>query len=751
MAAPWEKYAQPQQASEIVATPLPRNPNEVRREQKDDFQEERDFYTGREDRTFDNAKKFRDEFRSLPSVSEYQIALGTFNSAMRTGDNSEGDQSLITAFARMMDPNSVVREGEFATAAGNESAFAQLRTKIAKEFGFGSGGRLTPEGRERLREEMRNLVVNRFQAPYERDRIQYQRYAQMEGVDPYLVVGEPAESAFPKGLLDPPKITEQERVATSNRKIEKLPQAYQDAHYAYLSQNWGKIDPQDYVRFRSSLDERYGQTPDPDAYASFAPQANELATQGGSPADLGAVPSPTSEMGWGESMLNQAAQTGTGAFLANLGNAGALGLPARLSGNQNRLEDIRDINPGASFAGELVGGVTGTAGLGAGLGALSRSLQPGSRAAALASNPAVANVGYGMAYGAAQDDNHLRGALIGGGAALAGDRLGNYLGRQLPGVFNRARVRAADDSVPTVDELQEQAGALYQRAEANGATAEPEAVNEMIARAAAILRNEGMMSPRDRIIAGGDVAGAMRMLDDFSDTPMTPTQAGAVRRTIGEGRTAMKDGVPDYNQRRIAGNLLDEFDQWAEPALPGVEDARRVAQRAILGREMERTNALVEPKAAQFSQSGEENAIRSLYRGLDRSEIKGRNAYPPELTEQIQTVSRGTPFGNAMQALGKFAPTSAVSAIPALGASGLGTSIMGPTGALAGAALAGAGLFGRRVATSIAQRGAREAELLARGGPDYDALRRAAIEFAQMRAAMMGAGLATPAGSAGSR
>ena len=740
-----------QQSSGITATPLPRNPYDVAKDERDSARDSRTESYDRGDRQFDNAKKFRDEFRSLPSVSEYQIALGTFNSAMRTGNTSEGDQSLITAFARMMDPNSVVREGEFATAAGNESAFAQIRTKIAKEFGFGPGGRLTPEGRDRLREEMRNLVVNRFKAPYDRDRVQYQRYAQMEGVDPYLVVGEAAETGFDPKLLDPPEVVEQQQVATGNREIEKLPQAYQDAHYAYLSQNWGRIDAQDYARFRSSLDERYGQPPDPEAYASFAPRANELATQGGSPADLGAVPSPTSEQGWGESMLNQAAQTRTGAFLANMGNAGALGLPAYLSGNQNRLEDIRDINPGSSFLGEIVGGVTGTAGLSTGLTTLSSGLKASPSVARLLGNPTFANVGYGMTYGATQDENALRGAAIGAGAGLVGDKLGGYIGRQFPSVFNRSGVRAADESVPSVDDLKTQASGLYQRAEANGAIAEPESVNAMIARAASILRNEGMLSPKDRIIAGGDVSNAMRMLNDFADTPMTPTQAGAVRNTIGEGRTAMKDGVPDYNQRRIAGDMLNEFDEWAEPALPGVEDARKVAQRAILGREMERTNALVDPKAAQFSQSGEENAIRSLYRGLDTAEIKGRNAYPPELTEQIQTVSRGTPFTNAMQYLGKFAPTSAVSAIPSLMAGGLGGMAGGTTGLALGAGVAGTGLFGRAVSTHLTKRAAKEAELIARGGPEYDLLRKEARKIAEQYGGMWGSGLLAPTASARTR
>lgn len=753
MANPWENDPIVQEAgSQITATPLPRNPYEVAKDERESARDSREESYDRTDRAFDNTTKLRGEFRSLPSVTEYNIALRTFNTAMNTPATPEGDQALITSFARLMDPNSVVREGEFATAAGNESAFAQLKTTLAKEFGFSGAGRLTEEGRRRLRETMRGVVVDGYKAPYERDRQQYQRLAQMEGIDPFKVVGDPVEAAFEPTLLDPPKVEENLSVATGNRESDKLPQAYQDAHYAYLQQNWGNLNPQDYTAFRSSLDERYGQTPNPDAYAAFAPQANTLAQQGGTPADLGAVPSPTSEMGWMESQLNSAAQTGTGAFFANAGNALAGGLPARVSGNQNRLEDIRDINPGASFAGEVFGGIGGTALSGGALGIGARAVGAGTRASSLLGNPTTANLIYGGTYGGTQDDNTLRGIATGAGSALLGDVAGRQVGRAFPTVFNRSGVRAADDSVPPVEQLEDQASNIYQQSEAAGATTTPEATNEMISRAATILREQGMLSPKDRIIAGADVSRGMKMLNDFTDTPMTPTQAGAVRKTIGEGRTAMKDGVPDYNQRRVARLMLDSFDEWAEPVLPGVEDARKVAQRAILGREIERANELaLGPRAAQFTQSGEENALRSVYRGLDTAEIKGRNSYPEELTGAIRNVSRGTPLSNAMRTLGKFTPNSAVSAIPTFAASGVGMSALGPAGALAGPVLATTGLFGRKVATGMTERAAKEAALTARGGPEYRELLDAALRYAAERGGTMGAGTLTPLGSAATR
>lgn len=722
---------------------LPPDAQTVRDNRREDTKD----YYDRQDRGFDNTKKFRDEFRNLPSVSEFNIALGTFNAAQNTQPTPEGDQSLITAFARMMDPNSVVREGEFATAAGNESAFQQIKARIAKEFGLSGAGRLTDHGRARLREEMRNLVVNRFQAPYERDRQQYSRYAQIEGIDPYLVVGEPATKAFDPQLLAPPTVQENLTVSTDGQKAQQLPQEYQDAHYAYLRQNWGNLDPQAYTQFRSELDQRYGQTPNPQAYAAFVPGANQVAAEGGSPADLGAVPSPNVDAGFFERQFAKG-YTPEGAFIANSANALAAGLPARLSGNQNRLEDIRDINPGASFAGEVVGGIGGATAFGAGGQALGRGIAAGTRFAPALTSPTATNVAYGATYGATQDDNPYRGAALGGTAAFGGEILGKAAGKVFPDLLNPRGYRAASDAVPTIDELTANASDLYKQAEAAGSTASPAQVDKAIEQAAALLRKEGFLSPKDRIRGTGAIADGMNFLNDFSGMPMTPTQVGAVRKAIGEGRTAMKDGAPDLSSRRVAGKMLDQFDNWAAPALPGVEDARAVAQRAILGREMERANELaIGPKASQFSQSGEENALRNIYRGIDTAEIKGRNAYPPELVDQIQTVSRGTPFANAMRTLGKFAPNSAVSAIPAALASLGGASAIGPAGLAAGGLVAGAGIFGRKAATALTRRAAKEAELIARGGPEYQALRDEAARMAEIYGGRIGAGAFAPLGS----
>ena len=104
MTKPWanDPIVEAPQGNGISAVPLPRNPSEVRREQREEYRTERDFGVDRGDREFDNATKFRNEFRSLPSVTNYNIALGTYNSALKTKPTPEGDSRRTLSTISMM-------------------------------------------------------------------------------------------------------------------------------------------------------------------------------------------------------------------------------------------------------------------------------------------------------------------------------------------------------------------------------------------------------------------------------------------------------------------------------------------------------------------------------------------------------------------------------------------------------------------------------------------------------------------------
>lgn len=731
--------------SSINATPLPRNPQVVQKEAREEARENRKEGFDRDDRNFDNTKKFRDEFTGLPSVKEFNVALGTYSSALKTKPTAEGDQALIVSFARMLDPNSVVREGEFVIAAGNESNVNQIKARLAKEFGVDGAGRLTDQGRQRLREEMRNLVVERFQAPYERDRRQYSQFARMEGIDPYLVVGEPALAAFPAGVLDPIKADSSDSSmagAGATERGKKLPQEYQDAHYAYLRQNWGRIDAQDYAAFRSNLDERFGFNPNTDAYAAAVPGFNEAAALGVTPGQLGAVPNPPQAMNGFQQGLNSFASSETGALLANAANAGTMGLPARLSGNQDKIEVMRDAYPGASTGGEILGGISGGLMTGGGLAAGAQA-GAGRFGAGVMGNPLTADLLYSGIYGATQDDNALRGLGTGAVSGLTGNISGRAIGSAFPRLFNPRGVAQADNSVPTNAELREQAAAQYAAAEAAGEAAGPDQTQGLYDAAQTLLAREGRVTPMGRLIdTDTPVTRANTLMQDFAGQTMTPTQAGSVRKVLGEGLTATRDGAPDRESRRLSGLMLDQFDEWAQPVLPGIDEARETASRYLQGEQIAQARELADANSQWFTQSGPENALRRSFRDLDRSVIRGTRSFDDQVEGAINNVSRGNRFSNAMRSVGKFAPTGV---IPIMGAASLGTAAGAGTGSLTGGLVTGAvmggGLLGRAIATQQTRRAAEVAELMARGGPEYAELLNGAITLASRRGGNVMSGL----------
>lgn len=139
----------------------------------------------------------RKEFRALPSVKDYETALPLLVSARKAPDDGYGDLQLIYTAGKVLDPGSVVREGELAltVAAGSplQRVIGQTRFSVEK------GGRLTPETRKQLL-AMLNERVLAYRQGYDRDYQQYADYARESGVDPSQIVGTHAANAYqPKG------------------------------------------------------------------------------------------------------------------------------------------------------------------------------------------------------------------------------------------------------------------------------------------------------------------------------------------------------------------------------------------------------------------------------------------------------------------------------------------------------------------------------------------------------------------------
>lgn len=292
--------------------------------------------------------------------------------------------------------------------------------------------------------------------------------------------------------------------------------------------------------------------------------------------------------------------------------------------------------------------------------------------------------------------------------ASGGTGLGLMAGRR------RANQAAIEATVPTTEQLRQQANDLYSQAEQRGVTASPAQTANLRDNLAKILLDEGQMGPAGPITnADTSTSKAINLIDQYAGLPMSPAQMNTTRKVLSEGRSSM-----DASDRRLASILLDEFDQFTAPLAPEFADARSVASRYLTAEDLEQARELAELRSNQFTNSGIENALRTEYRALDRDNIKGRSHFPDPVLDAITKVSRGTPLSNLARNVGKAAPTGAV---PTLASAGLpfmiGNALGGPAlGGIASAATMGAGTLGRNAATNMSIRNAELAELIARNG-----------------------------------
>lgn len=139
---------------------------------------------GQQSAEFKSEKDLRSEFENM--TKEFRLVENNMNriKASVTEPSAAGDLALIYNYMKMLDPTSVVREGEFATAAAAGSYGERIKAQV---------NRLTKG--ERLSEEIRNDFVKRANELYKSQLEQYditkQTYtglAKDYGLDPKKIV-----------------------------------------------------------------------------------------------------------------------------------------------------------------------------------------------------------------------------------------------------------------------------------------------------------------------------------------------------------------------------------------------------------------------------------------------------------------------------------------------------------------------------------------------------------------------------------
>lgn len=692
----------PPAASQPTVIQLPPTQEEVRRGAREDRGEARE--DRREGRDVENKGgefllKIANDYNADPAVKAYRVAIGQFAQALGTGSGAQADLALTYAFAKAMDPDSVVREAEQGMVTESQPWFQATVERAKKQFGMDGAGNYTPETREALRKQISNSVAQRAKV-YDARRNYYEQQAGAIGVDPRVVIGEHDAVPFLPAIQGWADRVNNVDAGEGAEAPPRGPPTSNEAPDGQVLLGYGQNeDGAPYPIYGEPGTTPDGQWQAP-AYQAISGVNEGIASTLGLPIDIpnlldtGMVRGANALFGTDLKTADEVARTTTGED--SLGSGGWW---------QNRSKDWGLAGPppttgtGAFLrrTGQSVGAAAVPL-LGAG-GSLGKTALGG-----------LASAGGGAGAATAQQ------VLPGNPAAeFAGEMLGSVgVGGPMAIAGRATRQNAANAAVPTTQQLRDQAGQIYRQAEARGVTADPAQTQDLADAMRMTLARDGRVSPTGRISEVYPKAReGMQLIDDYAGQPMSPTQLQTARAVIADGLASA-----DRSERRIAGNLLDTFDNWAQPLAPELPQARDIASRYLTAEKLEQARELAGSRAGQFTGSGFENALRTEYRALDRAAIKGSQRFSDDVTGAIEDVSRGTPYSNTMRAIGRFAPTGPVSAGLGIGGPAtLGAYLGGPAGAVAlggGAALVSGGA--RQLATRAGINNATRAEMIARNG-----------------------------------
>lgn len=127
----------------------------------------------------------RKEFEGLSEVKNYKLAYPSFAAIKSASqrDTPQSDINLIYGIAKLYDPTSVVREGEYATIANSQSIPEKIKG-MAKQLA--GGGKLTQETKKQLMTEAENRLKV-FEDEYLKAQGTFGGIAQDRGLNPKAV------------------------------------------------------------------------------------------------------------------------------------------------------------------------------------------------------------------------------------------------------------------------------------------------------------------------------------------------------------------------------------------------------------------------------------------------------------------------------------------------------------------------------------------------------------------------------------
>lgn len=146
---------------------------------------------------FKDIMALRKEYTS--QSTPYVGTRDAFKRVMAAKEGPVGDVSLIYGYMKMLDPESVVREGEYATAQNTTGAAGQIANLYNRVL---KGDRLNPEQRSQFKEQAKEVYNAQFSSQQELAK-SYEGLAQRGRVDPIDVLSS-VELLTPDQIMPPP-------------------------------------------------------------------------------------------------------------------------------------------------------------------------------------------------------------------------------------------------------------------------------------------------------------------------------------------------------------------------------------------------------------------------------------------------------------------------------------------------------------------------------------------------------------------
>ena len=149
---------------------------------------------------FQNESGLRKEFEGLTEIKNYKQAYPAFAAVKDAASRNtpQSDINIVYGIAKLYDPTSVVREGEYATVANSPNIPEKIKGYAQYLAG---GGRLSPKTKADLVQEATGRLGT-YEAEAQKARSSYEAIARRRGIDPANVFQGMGDMGNTPGLPD---------------------------------------------------------------------------------------------------------------------------------------------------------------------------------------------------------------------------------------------------------------------------------------------------------------------------------------------------------------------------------------------------------------------------------------------------------------------------------------------------------------------------------------------------------------------